>query len=185
MSPLFFIIQKGIPMLTKLDLCSMALLKLGESPIQSWTDDSVNSRLARTLYDAVADSLLSIHPWHFATQEISLRKNSDGNFLVPDNVLRVLKSDGKLVGKYIESSSESIKILAIVRVTPDTYPSYFVSMLATRLAMEFCIPLTGNQTVFRTLAALYESELQTAKFIDSTISVADGIQEFSLISTRF
>jgi hypothetical protein len=65
------------------------------------------------------------------------------------------------------------------------FPSYFVSLAATRLAMEFCVPLLGDQSVFRTLVALYESELQTAKFIDSTTSINPAIENFSLLDTRF
>lgn len=71
------------------------------------------------------------------------------------------------------------------RVTPDAFPGYFASLAATRLAMEFCIPLLGEQNVFRMLAALYETELQSAKFIDSTTSASKAIDNFSLISTRF
>ena len=59
-------------MLTKIDLCSMALLKLGESPIQSLVDDSASAKLARTLFNPVIDALLALHPWRFATQEIAL-----------------------------------------------------------------------------------------------------------------
>lgn len=172
-------------MLSKIDLCSMALLKLGESPIQSFTDDSASSQLARTLYDLVTDALLSMHPWRFATQEIDLTKNTDGDFIIPSNVLRVLKTNGRIMGNRIKSDLPSIQIIGIVRTSPDMFPSYFVSLVATRLAMEFCIPLTGNQTVFRMLTALYENELQTAKFIDSTTSVSDVFQDFSLINSRF
>ncbi len=172
-------------MLSKIDLCSMALLKLGESPIQSFTDDSATSQLARTLYDSVTDTLLSLHPWRFATQEISLMRNADGDFLIPSNVLRVLKTHGRIIGNRIISDASDITITALVRTSPDAFPGYFVSLVATRLAMEFCIPLTGNQSVFRMLAALFESELQTAKFIDSTTSASDALQDFSLITNRF
>mgnify|MGYP002509055174 CR=1 FL=1 len=61
-------------MLTKIDLCSMSLLKLGAKPIQSLTDDCAASQLARTLFDMVINSLLTSHPWRFATQEIALNK---------------------------------------------------------------------------------------------------------------
>ena len=83
-------------MLTKIDLCSMALLKLGESPIQSLTDDSAAAKLSRTLFDTIVNSLLSLHPWRFATQQIDLVKNTDNDFLIPSDVLRVLKTDGKM-----------------------------------------------------------------------------------------
>ena len=53
-------------MLTKIDLCSMALLKLGEAPIQSLTDDTAAARLSRTLFDPVIDALLASHVWRFA-----------------------------------------------------------------------------------------------------------------------
>lgn len=172
-------------MLTKQDLCSMALLKLGERPISNITDDTTSAQLARTLFDPVVDSLLSIHPWRFALDNISLTKNSDGDFVIPSRVLRVLKTSGQIIGNQIISNSDTIDITAITRTTPDNFPSYFISLVATRLAMEFCIPLSGDQSVFRMLVALYETELQTAKFIDSTTSVPDCISDFALINSRF
>lgn len=172
-------------MLTKIDLCSMALLKIGESPIQSLTDDSAPAKLARTLFDTVMDSLISAHPWRFATQVLDLTKNTDGDFLIPTNVLRVLKTSGRINGNRVVCDGDTTTITAVVKMSPESYPGYFVSLAATRLAMEFCIPLMGDQTVFRMLAALYETELQTAKFIDSTTATSDGISDFSLINARF
>lgn len=172
-------------MLTKIDLCSMALLKLGEQPIQSLTDDSASAKLARTLFDPVVDALIASHPWRFATTQIDLNRNTDGDFLVPVDVLRILKTTGKVLGNKIMADTDSVSITALCRVAPENFPSYFVSLVATRLAMEFCIPLQGDQTVFRILVALYETELQNAKFIDSTTSIAPAIQDFSLLNSRF
>ena len=172
-------------MLTKIDLCSMALLKLGETPIQSLTDDSASAKLSRTLFDPVMDTLIASHPWRFAISELNLTKNTDADFLIPSNVLRVLKTPGRIMGNRIIAGGDSITIVAIVRTGPENYPSYFISLVATRLAMEFCIPLIGDQTIFRMLVALYETELQTAKFIDGTTSVPDGIGDFALLTARF
>ena len=172
-------------MLTKIDLCSMALLKLGESPIQSLTDDSAAAKLSRTLFDTIVNSLLSLYPWRFATQQIDLVKNTDNDFLIPSDVLRVLKTDGKIIGTKVISNSDTTSIVAIIKTPPEKFPSYFSSLVTTRLAMEFCMPLLGDQTVFRMLVALYESELQNAKFIDSTTAVNDSVTDFSLINSRF
>ena len=172
-------------MLTKIDLCSMALLKLGETPIQSLQDDGASAKLASTLFEPVIDSLLASHPWRFAISELSLTKNTDGEFLLPADVLRVLKSSSQIIGDKIHSDSDNITVTAVVRTLPEKFPSYFISLAATRLAMEFCVPLLGNQTIFRMLVALYESELQTAKFIDSTTCISSSIDNFSLINTRF
>ncbi len=172
-------------MLTKIDLCSMALLKLGEAPIQSFADDAATAKLARTLYDSVINALLAMHPWRFATAQIELVKNTDGDFVIPSDVLRIFKSDGKIVGNKILSDKNKISVWAIVKTDSDNFPAYFVSMAATRLAMEFCIPLSGNQNIFRMLVALYETELQTAKFLDSTTDMSNNISNFSLIDSRF
>ncbi len=172
-------------MLTKIDLCSMALLKLGEKPIQSWIDDTAPAQLGRTLFDPTIDALLALHPWRFACHEYTLNRNTDGNFIIPSECLRVIKCDGEIIGNKIVSDSDAIKIVAIIRVPVDAFPSYFISLAATKLAMEFCIPLTGQQNVFRMLVALYETELQSAKFLDSTSSRGPTIQKFSLIDTRF
>ncbi len=172
-------------MLTKQDLCSMALLKLGEQPLTSLSSDTAAAQLARTLCDVTLDSLLSYHPWRFATDAVFIERNTDGDLIVPENVLRILKCDGRICGKKIFFDSDNIKLLAIVRIDIEKFPSYFVALAATRLAMEFCMPLTGNQQMFRTLVSLYESELQTAKFIDSTTDSGTGVRDFSLINVRF
>lgn len=172
-------------MATKIDICTMALLKIGEKPIQSLIDDTPSAQLSRTLFDTVIDSLLSMHPWRFACKTFELSRDSEGDFIIPAEVIRILKTNGEVIGNKIITNQDSINILAITRVPTENFPSYFVSLAATRLAMEFCIPLSGDQTVFRMLVALYETELQTAKFTDSTTSNNQSIENFSLIQARF
>jgi len=172
-------------MLTKIDLCSMALLKLGEKPIQSLSEDTPGARLGRTLIDFVLDTLLAMHPWRFACRTYDLVRDANGDFNIPSDVLRIIKTNGKVIGNTIESQYDKITITAVVRVDPNDFPSYFTALAATKLAVEFCMPLLSDTTVFRTLVALYETELQTAKFIDSTTSVAPEIEHFSLIDSRF
>jgi hypothetical protein len=175
-------------MLTKIDLCSMALLKLGEKPIQSFNDDSAGAQIARTLFDTTMDSLLASHPWKFALKKFSLTKTSDGDFLLPVEVLRVLDCDSLLYqinGDRINAPADKISITVIARAGSENYPSYFSNVAALQLAREFCMPLTGDQNLLRTVAALFESELRTAKFIDSTMSAGNDIPNFSLISARY
>lgn len=172
-------------MLTKIDLCSMALLKLGENPIQSLSEDTTAAKLGRTLIDFVIDTLLAMHPWRFACREYTLVRNENGEFVIPTDILRIVKANARVMDNKILSEAPSVEITAIRRMSPDAFPSYFASLVATKLAVEFCIPLTSDQTVFRTMVALYESELQTAKFIDSTTSINSAIENFSLLDIRF
>lgn len=163
----------------------MALLKLGEKPIQSLREDSARAQLARTLFNPTVDTLLSLFPWRFATQNIMLNKNSDGDFVIPSNVLRVLKCEGKIVGNKIINSADTTEIIAIIRMEPESFPGYFATLVATKLALEFCVPLIGDTNIFNMMTALYESDYQSAKFIDSTTSNQTNIDNFSLINSRF
>jgi hypothetical protein len=175
-------------MLTKIDLCTAALLKLGEQPIQSFNDDSAASNVARTLFDTAVDSLLASHPWKFATTKYNLTKTTDGDFLMPADVLRVLDCSCPLYqisGNRIAAPSDNISIIAIARTGCENYPPYFSNVAALHLAKEFCMPLTGDQNLLRTIAALGESELRAAKFIDSTMASAGDIKDFSLLSARY
>lgn len=172
-------------MFTKIDLCSMALLKLGEKPIQSLREDSAPAQLARSLFDSVVDTLLSTFPWHFALQNIELTKDSNGDFIIPTNVLRIIKHPGQIIGNKIIAASEKIEIIAIVKTEPENFPGYFASLVASKLAVEFCVPLIGDMNIFKMMNILYESEYQSAKFIDSTILNQSNIDNFSLINARF
>ena len=173
-------------MFTKIDLCSMALLKLGEQPIQSWHENSAAAQLARTLFESTVDTLLATFPWRFATQNLILTRNSDGDFIIPTNVLRILKCEGQIVGNTINTSGNTIEILAITKVEPEKFPGYFATLVAAKLAVEFCIPLIGDTNIFKMISALYESEYQSARFIDSTTSAnQSNINKFSLINSRF
>ena len=171
--------------MTKIDLCSMALLKLGEQPIETLDSDTPSAKLGKTLVDFVIDNLLSAHPWNFACGIRELVKNQDGVFEIPSDILRIVKVHGKVSKNKIIADGNKISVLAISRVDVESFPSYFVSLVTTKLAMEFCIPLTGNQQTLRILISLYESEFQNAKFIDSTTSANSSIEQFSLINARF
>lgn len=175
-------------MQTKIDLCSEALLKIGENAITSFNDDSAAAQISGKLYDIIADNLLCLHTWRFALKKYTLTKLVNGDFLIPTDILRVIACDCsryEVMQNKIICDTDKIEITGIARVNTEDFPSYFVAPLVTKLAMEFCIPLTGNQNSFAILNALFENEIRTAKFIDSASSPNQTIGNFSLISARF
>jgi len=173
---------------TKIDLCSMALLKIGEMPIQSFSENSAGAQLSRTLFDITTDNLIASHPWHFAIKRVNLEKTTDGDFVLPAETLRIISCDAvhwAANGNRVSSDARKISATILCRVTPEMYPSYFASVVATKLAMEFCIPLTDNQTAHNTLTGLYEMEIRNAKFIDSTMAPTTEIKNWPLLSVRY
>jgi hypothetical protein len=175
-------------MLTKIDLCSRALLKIGEKPIASFEDDTAAAKIAKSLYDAAIDAMLSGYNWRFATKKYRLGKTQSGTFALPADVLRVVgcdRRDYQIAGRAITADADEIEITAIARIGPESFPPYFAAAAATKMAMEFCIPLTGNQNTLALLNALHENEMRAAKFIDSASAAIRPIDDFSLLSARY
>jgi len=175
-------------MLTKIDLCSRALLKLGEPAITGFDDGTAAAKVASGLYDTTIGALLTQHNWRFASQRFKLAKTSDGYFVMPPNALRVIGADVpgyEISGDKIFAPASELEITAIIRVEAGSFPPYFAALAATKLAMEFAVPLTGSQNAFAMLNALFERELTSAKFIDSASATPPKIENFSLLTTRF
>ena len=61
-------------MASKLEIVNIALARLGESPIQSLTEDSVPARVVSLLFDSARRSALRDYNWSFAIRSDSLAR---------------------------------------------------------------------------------------------------------------
>jgi len=175
-------------MKTKIDLCSQALLKIGENAISSFNEQTTAAEIAKGLYDITVDSLLCSHVWRFATKTFALSKTTDGDFIIPAEALRIISCSAprfKIAGNRISSNADEIEISAVARVPEGEFPSHFSRVLVTKLAMEFSIPLTGNQNTYAMMNAVLDADLRQAKFIDSSMDSGSAIGVFPLVSARF
>jgi hypothetical protein len=184
---LFFVFEKGFLMPTQLDICNVALLKLGENPLTDMNDPSAAATLANALFTQAAWTLLASYPWRFATETFELASTTQ-EFDLPSNVVRVLEVNGNpkfdVSGNKILSTGNIVSVTAIVDNGGANYPHYFCNLLSLKLAEEFCIPLCDNQQLMRTLRDLFQSESKNAKFIDGQ-SGDTAARSFSLVSERF
>jgi hypothetical protein len=175
-------------MQTKIDLCGAALLKIGEKAIVGFNDDSAAAEVANKLYDNAVENLLCLHAWRFATKKCRPPKTIDGEFVLPPNLLRVLSCSHpkfEVMGDRIICGADELEVSFIERVGESDFPAYFRAPLITKLSLEFCIPLTGNQNMRALLNALFESELRIAKFIDSCAGPNRAMENFPLLTARF
>ncbi len=186
--------------LSALALCSRALLKIGAQPIASLDEGTAEAEVAANLYPALRDALLSIHPWSFATAQASLprlaaRPVADflNAFQLPAGFLRVLSAGGpgsgrgltyRIVEDRLHCNAEQATLSYIFRPDESAFPPFFASALATRLAAEFCIPLTENTSRTQLLMTQAEAELRAARLADSQQSTPRAFEDFPLITVR-
>lgn len=186
--------------LSALVICSRALLKIGAQTVASLDEGTAEAEVAANLYPSVRDALLSSHPWSFATGQASLPRLvatplADYAFAyqLPAGFLRVLSAGGASRGEglayrlhedKLHCDEEQVTLTYIFRPNEAEFPPFFASALVTRLAAEFCIPLTESTSRTQLLYDLAEKELKQAKLIDSQQDTPRAISDFPLIRAR-
>ena len=186
--------------LSNVELCSIALVKLGAEGISSFNDGTAEADVAGTLYDVIRDSLLGVHPWSFATAHAELVQlpnapltDFEYAFELPSDFIKALSAGDEcrsrgavyqVVGREVHTNYEELTFAYIKRADEADFPTYFVSALINRLAAEFCLPLTENASRSELLFKVADTELKLAKLIDSQQDTPPRVEDFTLIEAR-
>ncbi len=157
---------------TALDICNLALSKLGESPIDG-IDANGNpaARLCYLHYHPVRREVLCANRWSFATILTTLHSAEEGageepalqhalSHTLSTDCLRVLEVSSPgwtLRGRSIFCASPDIRVLYIADIEDTSlFEPLFMEALATRLACKLCIPLTSSTTARQALTDEYQ-----------------------------
>jgi len=176
-------------MASEVQICNLALAKIGDEQITSLTDNSKSARLCNLVYESFRDSVLRAHPWNFAIKRIALAKSADipafdytAQFALPTDFLRIVSTDllndeqYKIEGKFLLAHSSAVKIRYVSKVTdPNEFDSLFIEALAARISAELSIAITDNRTLSVDLFNLYVSKLSEARSIDAQEGTPDNI----------
>lgn len=151
-----------------LEICNLALSKLGEAPIPAIdANASPASRLCYMHYHPVRREVLCSNRWTFASKLTSIHAAETEQdpaqhalaHSLPQDCLRVLEVSSPgwtLRGRCIYCPSPSVRVLYIADVEDTTlFEPLFVEALATRLACKLCIPLTSSITARQALTEEY------------------------------
>ncbi len=185
---------------TATGICSRALVKLGASSISSFEEDTTEAHIAEQLYDPTVEALLASYPWRFALTQITLSRlaekpNADYRYAyaVPNNCIRILSAgntvrssglDYRILKNQLHTNSESVILTYLERPDESAFPPFFTQALISKLAAEFCLPLTESTTRTDYMRKLAEEEIKTARLVDSQQAVPNAFQDFSLIEVR-
>lgn len=173
------------------DICNIALKRLGAAAIVSFTEGTDRASLCSVLYDPVRQQILRELEWNFAqvraalpqltavpvfgfglyyqypTLPLCLKINETDP---PDTIYRIennFDSSGKITGRVIitDESSFSVRYTADIIDVTQFDPS-FIKALAAGLAVEMCQPLTENATLTKTLGEEFKVILSHAATVN-------------------
>lgn len=186
--------------LTSIAICSRALIKLGADSITSFEDGTAEAEVAASLYGLIRDALISAHPWSFATGQVELAQLASEPvadfahaYQLPSDFLRVLSAgvsgrgrgiDYRIAERRLHTDVSSVTLTYIFRPDEQTFPPFFDQALISRLAAEFCIPLTDSTSRSEALRKVAEDEFQRAKSIDGQQESPTHLEDFSLVGVR-
>ncbi|MGH1398524.1 MAG: hypothetical protein ACRBCT_04845 [Alphaproteobacteria bacterium] len=181
-------------------LCSRALIRIGASPITSFTDGSAQSEIAGALYEPVRDALLSAYRWSFATGQVALTKletppvaDYANAFALPNDFLVAISAGSGARGRglnyrisrgALHCNADSVVLTYIFRPDESEFPPYFDQALIAKLSAEFTIPVTESTSRAETHYDLAEKEFKSARQTDAQQDTPNRIESFSLIDAR-
>ena len=154
---------------TALDICNLALSRLGESPITAIDPNGkLPARLCYMHYHPVRREVLCAHRWSFATTAATLQSSETTvtdirrqlSHSLPQDCLRVLGVSSRswtLRGRSIYSPEPSLRVLYIADVEDTSlFEPLFIEAFALRLAWKLCIPLINSTTARQALGEEYQ-----------------------------
>lgn len=187
--------------MSRIDLCSRALLKIGANPIASFGEGTAEADVASNLYDYVRDALLSAHPWHFATTQKKLaalsgqgEDDTPGGYALPVDCLRVLSAGSfeggsglvyRLSNRALHTNAPEVYLTYVFRADEADFPPFFDKVLIAYLAAEFCIPLTDSTSRWEGLRKIADEDFRQAKLINAQQVTPTNIDDFCLVEARY
>jgi len=142
----------------KLDICNIAISRIGQTQITSLSEDDKKARLCNVFFDHVRDALLQDQWWSFATKRQTLAlltETPDSGFdyyyqiptdciepryLVDETILYEIEGD-----KVATDSTDDIELVYTFRETDTTkFSSQFRDLLSYKLALELVLPITKD-----------------------------------------
>jgi len=149
-------------MASQVQICNLALSRLGASTITSLGDNTTEAKLCNTFFNDLADEVMSEGSWTstITRATLALTTNTpafgfDNEFQLPvdPQALKILNIDEdipgsttyRIEGDKLLSNNDNMKIRYIARLTDsEDWDIYLQRAFIARLASELAYPLTGD-----------------------------------------
>ena len=162
-------------MASKVEIVNIALARLGESPVQPLTEDSVPARTVSLLFDSARRSALRDYNWSFAIRTASLARMVSAPdefdfrfaYALPPDCLRALRlrSGGSFLIRYSYLyTDDAAPVLEYVSDVTDTerFDSKFTEAFTYKLASELAMAVKGSPDLMAAMSNSYTALTQSA-----------------------
>ena len=178
-------------------LVNSALIRIGELPITSLTENSREAILANQLFEKVRDDVMASYPWNSAMKRVALPKLAtapafgfSNQHQLPADFLRLYRLEDnallfRIEGRTILSDEDPLNMIYVSRITdPQEMDQLLKDAISTRLSFELSIPLTGSTSMQANMARLHQNVISEARFSDAMQSPVDQVGGSSWLDGR-
>ena len=189
-------------MASKVQICNLALSRLGASTIASLGDSTAEAKLCNTFFDDLAEEVMMEGSWSSTIRRTSLARTTNTpsfgysyEFQLPvdPKCLKVLNVNSdrpggiefQIEGDKLLTDSSSIKIRYIAELTnTEDWDPMLKRAFISRLASELAYPLTGNEQKQEAEFNRYEFFLNRGLAIDGQQGSKQAVSSTDLIDVR-
>lgn len=185
---MFFLLQ-GTTKMTELEAVNMLLRAIGSNPVNSVSTDQPDVANARATLRRVSNKEQKRGWWFNMDYNLTYQANSDGEVLVPNEIVKFVPVDGNLVnrgGKVYNKSTQTYQINADVetlyvvrRFEWDILPETMQEFAANVAAVDFIadeIEDANKENRFQQKAGLAKIELDAEDLETSRVNVFNNVR---------
>lgn len=168
-------------MASVVEICNMALQKLGAKQITSLTEDTASARACNACYTVLRDAEFEKHKWNFSILRVSLAADSpaptegpSNSFTLPADFIKLADPDPwdntfdidyQIEGRKIFTNFDAPLYLRYVsRIEdPNTMTPLFREALACKMAFQMCEALTQSNSKKADARSDYKEAIMEAR----------------------
>lgn len=181
-------------------ICSNALLRLGDEPIDSFEQTDDRTRLVANLYEQKRDAVLRAHPWNCATKRTILSPDTDGpvfgwayQFSLPSDWLRVAsvgidvnnQDDYEIEGRKILMDTSVCYLRYIWRnAVESTWDALLIDAMTEVMVASCAYAITKSTSKEELTEAIVSRVLKQARAADGQDNPPEQLGDYPLLAHR-
>jgi hypothetical protein len=184
---------------SQVDICNLALTRIGGEEITAIDEGTRGSRLCNRHYYPTLNALLREGEWNFAIKRVALAEDASApvseyayRFVLPSDFIKLVRLNActsdeyRIENGYVVTDEGTVTIEYVFEVTDENaFDPQFVDVFAQRLAAEICYALTENNTLTEQCWRIYANKLSMARTMDSRDGTPRDIEADGWIYSRF
>jgi hypothetical protein len=184
-------------MATDIEICSRALILVGDKAISSLTEQTTRATICANLYPIAKAQMLRCHVWNCAIKRVALAAAAGAPayewshwFTKPGDWLRLLdvgdcgKDDYAFEGNRILANQSSLKLRYVANVTEGVWDASLTDVMVLRMAADLAYPITKSTSLAQLKGQEYRDALRLAKAVDGQENPPDSFGDSPFIQAR-